>query len=100
MAEGKIPPTWIVIDSQLTLNLFKNAELLTRIKTVGNQANVHTYAGMRSTKQVSHHPLFNMNTWLYPQGIAKILSPSIVTKLYPVDFDTEGKLFTVHLQDR
>ena len=37
MAKGYIPPTWILIDSQLTLNLFNNTDLLTGIKTVANQ---------------------------------------------------------------
>ena len=37
MAKEYIPPTWILIDSQLTLNLFNNMELLTGIKTVANK---------------------------------------------------------------
>ena len=39
------------------------------IKTVVNQVNVYIYAGMRSTKQVGHHPLFKIDTWFKPHDI-------------------------------
>ena len=78
------------------MNLFKNADLLKGINTVGNQANVHTYAGTISNKQVIHQPLFKMDTWFDPQGISNILYISMVTKYYPVDFDTTVNFFTVH----
>ena len=42
VATRQILPTWILICGQSTLKLFKDAELLTEIKTVGNQANVYT----------------------------------------------------------
>ena len=67
---------------------------------MGNQANVHTYAGTSLTKQVGHQPLFNTETWFDPQGITNILFLAIVTKHYPVAFDTTGNFFTVQLQDR
>ena len=100
VAKGQIPPTWILLDSQSTLNLFKNADLLMGIKTLGNQENAHTYAGMRSTKQVGHQPLFKMDTRFYRQGIANILSLAIVTNQHPVAFKMAGSFFTVHLQYR
>ena len=62
VTKGQIPPTWILLDSQLTLNLFKNADLLIRIKTVDNQANVNTYVGMGSTEQTGYQTLFNLDT--------------------------------------
>ena len=55
---------------------------------------------MRSTKQIGLHPLLNMDTKFDLHGIAKILSLAIVTKHYPVTFDTTENFFTFHLQDR
>ena len=98
--KGDILPTWIFIGSKPTLNLFKNTDLLMGIRTVGDQANIYTYTGIRLTKQVGHQPLFNIDTWFYPQGTANIISLAIVNKNYPVAFDTTGNLFTFHLQER
>ena len=60
--KGHITATWILLDIQLTLNLFNNEDLLTVIRTVANQSNVYTYIGMKSTKEVGHLPLFKLDT--------------------------------------
>ena len=39
-----------ISDSQFTLNLFNNADLLMGIKIVVNQVNRYTYTGIRLTK--------------------------------------------------
>ena len=52
------------------------------------------------TKQVGRQPIFNLDTWFDPQGIANILSLEIITKHYPMVFDTTDNFFTVHLKDR
>ena len=100
VTKGQIPPTWILLDSQLTLNLFKNADLLIRIKTVDNQANVNTYVGMGSTKQTGYQTLFNLDTWFDLHSIEKIFSITIVTKHYPAAFNTAENFFTFHFQDK
>ena len=86
--------------SQSTLNLSKNADLLIGIKILENQADVQTYAGMRSTKQTGHQPPLNLETWFELQGIVNILFLEIVTKHYTVAFETVKNFFTVHLQDK
>ena len=81
-----------LLDSQLTLNLFNNEDLLTVIRTVANQSNVYTYIGMKSTKEVGHLPLFKLDTWFDPHGIDNILSIAIVGKNYPVALDVMEKI--------
>ena len=95
--QGKIPPAWIFLDIQLALNMFKNPELLVGIKTVANQENVYTYAGMRLTKQVGHQPLLKLDMWFNPHGIMNIISLAVVTNHYHVAFDATNNFFTVHL---
>ena len=87
MIKGPTPSTWILLDSQSILNLFKNINLLTGIMMVANQFNVYTYTGMKSTKQVGHHPLFKVDAWFDPHVTANIISLAIVTKNYPMSFD-------------
>ena len=100
MAKGEILVTWILVNSQSNLKLFKNKDILAGIRKVGNQANVYTYAGMNSTKQVKHQPLFKMDSWFNPHNNSNIISLEIVTKNYPVAFNKMEIFFTDHLQDQ
>ena len=100
MAKGRSTTPWILLDSQSALILSNNADLLSGIKMVVNQVNGHNYAGMRLTKQTGHHPLFNLETWFNLHSIANIFLLSIVTKHYPIVFNTVENFFTFHLQDR
>ena len=86
MAKGLIPVTWISLNSQSKLNLFNIPDLLTRIKMVVNQENVHTYAVIRSTNYTNNHPLLKLDKLFDPYGKANIVLLSIVTKHYPVAF--------------
>ena len=49
-----IPPTWILLDSQSTVSLFKNRHLLSDIRTSPRTLRVHTNGGTQLSTQMGH----------------------------------------------
>ena len=98
--KGGIPDTWILIDSQSTIDVFSNGKLLVKIKTIGTTMNIRCNAGMKSTNMMGYLSGYGW-VWYFPDGIANILSLSRVKDKYRVTFDSAmDNCFHVHKPGR
>lgn len=83
-----VPPTWILLDNQSTINLFVNGSMLQDIHSCGETLQVHSTAGVISTDLQGTLPGFGP-VWFVPNGIANIMSLSLMSQIAHVQFDSE-----------
>ena len=97
-----VPLKWLLLDSQLTVDLIVNAKILLKIREVwGEDAiRVQCNIGVKIVERVRNLPGYG--TVCYePTGIANILLMSRATKTIWVVFDREGRdFFRMVLPDR
>jgi hypothetical protein len=91
-----IPPTWILLDNQSTIDVFNNSDLLENIRQTTRKMHIHCNAGVAITDMVGDLPGYG-TVWYYPDGVANILSLSRVCEAgYKVVYDsTNGNKFMV-----
>lgn len=91
-----IPESWILLDSQSTIDVFRNKELLNNVRETETRMRIHSNAGTVVTNLVGDYPGYG-TVWYDPNGIANILSmSSMVNKGYDVHYDSkEGNQFVV-----
>ena len=84
--------TWLLLDSQSTVDLIANAKILINIRKVrGEDAiRVHCNIGVKIMDRVDDLPGY-VTVWYKPTGIANILSMLRSTKKFWVVFDSEGR---------
>jgi hypothetical protein len=75
---GRAPKAWILLDNQLTVNIFRNDELLENICRGDTFMDIHCNAGVTSTNLVGGDLPGYGEVWYNPNGIANILSLSRV----------------------
>ena len=93
---GGIPDTWILLDSQSSIDVFCNGELLKCIYKSSSTLTIRCNAGVRTTNLRGYLPGYGW-IWYYPEGIANILSLSRVKERYRVTYDSAtGNCFQVH----
>eukprot|EP00957_Ditylum_brightwellii_P117650 8974263-Ditylum_brightwellii.AAC.1 len=96
----KIDPNWVLLDSQSTVNVFCNTDLLVNICHAKYSLHIYCTAG-RSTTDMIKALLGSGAVWLYPDCIANILSLAKVAEMFPVTYDsTDSQGFLVHKPDR
>jgi hypothetical protein len=96
---GRIPRSWVLLDSQSTTDAFSNPDLLRDIHEVRGSLTIHTQAGKAVTKLRGTVPGYG-KVWYCPDGIANILSLANVAKTRLVRFDsTSGNQFEVTRDD-
>jgi hypothetical protein len=94
-----IPPTWVLLDNQSTVDLFCNGNLLVNIREVDSRMNVRCNAGSRITNMIGDLPGYGW-VWYDPQAIANILSLKRVKQQYHVYYDSQnGGSFVVTKPD-
>jgi hypothetical protein len=99
-SSNSIPSTWILLDSQSTIDVFSNAKLLEKIEKVGTTMHIQCNAGVKSTNLRGHLSGYGW-VWYFPQGITNILSLSRVKEKFRVMFDSStDNCFHVHKEEK
>ena len=96
---GRLPPEWILLDNQSTVDVFTNRRLLKNIRRAQKNMFIHCTAGVAKTNLIGDLPGYG-TVWYHPDGIANILSLSKVKEKYRVTFDSDiNNQFIVHRPD-
>jgi hypothetical protein len=96
-----IPNTWILLDSQSTIDVFTNGHLLTNIHPIKTTMHIKCNAGSKSTNLRGYLSGYGW-VWYFPSGtIANILSLSRVKEKFRVTFDSAvDNSFHVHKEGK
>ena len=97
---GKVDPHWILLDSQSTVDLFANPNLLRNVShTSGPPLKCHCNGGIQYSTQKGYLPGYG-EVWHNPNSLANILSLANVSKTNRVTLDTsKEQAFLVHRSD-
>jgi hypothetical protein len=82
-----IHDTWILLDSQSTVSVFKNSKFLSNIRPSPNKLRVHTNGGIQFSSQMGTVTNFG-DVWFNEESLADILSMAAVQKVCPITMDT------------
>ena len=82
-----IPQTWILLDSQSTVDVFSNPKLLTNIHDARRNLTLYCNVGKAIITKKGDLKRYGA-VWFYPEGIANILSLSNVQKKHRVTYDS------------
>ena len=101
LANIGIPNTWLLLDSQSTIHLITNPELLSNIRTASATMAVNCNAGVSHTNQEGDLLGFEQDTaWYYPRGIANVVSLALAQQHYRVVYDSQhGNAFKLYRSD-
>ena len=89
-----VPTTWILLNSQSTVDLIANPKILENIRVVRDEDAIQVYCNSGSNLINQIGELHGYNTvWYKPTGIANIIVMSRVTRNYQVALDCEGRDF-------
>ena len=72
-SQKPIPKTWILLDSQSTIDIFCNLSQIESIRKIGDKMKIHCNAGTHVTDLVRDLPGYG-TMWFDPQAIANVLS--------------------------
>ena len=86
-----VPLTWLLLDSQLSVDLIANPKILVNIRKVRGKDSIWVHCNIRVkiVDRVGDLPGYG-TVWYEPIGITNILLMSRVTKEFWVVFDSKG----------
>ena len=88
--EQGIDPDWIPLDSQSTISVFKNADMLTNIQHSGRVLRAITNGGHQDSDMVGDFPNLG-EVWFNQNSVANILSLADIRKVCRVTMDTSNE---------
>ncbi|KAI2494383.1 hypothetical protein MHU86_20155 [Fragilaria crotonensis] len=88
--EHVIDPDWILLDSQSTMSVFRNAKMLRNIRHSGRVLRALTNGGYQDSTMIGDFPNLG-EVWFNKQSIANILSLAEVRKVCRVTMDTSDE---------
>jgi hypothetical protein len=95
----RITASWILLDSQSTVSVFKNPYLLANIRESPRPLIVHTNDGTQLSNLMGHMKNFG-NVWFNPHSLANILSMAEVRRGCRITMDSAFEpAMTVHRAD-
>ena len=99
-SKGPIPVTWLLLDSQATIDVVSNGEFLTNIHHVKTTLHIRCNAGVKTTSMRGNLSGYGP-VWYFPNGIANILSLSHVKEKCRVTYDSAlDNTFYVHKPEK
>ena len=94
-----IPDSWILLDSQSTVSVFKNSRLMSNIRPSTRTLQVHTNGGTQMSNHIGTVTNFG-NVWYNQHSLANILSMAAVRKICRITMDTSvDAAIHVHRRD-
>jgi hypothetical protein len=93
-----IPPTWLLLDNQSTVDVFANGDMLEDIHQVDDEMVIASNGGSNVTSEMGTVPGYGL-VWYDPVGIANIVSLSRVREKYHVSFNSDNNIFIVTKPD-
>ena len=93
-----IPSTWLLLDSQSTVDVFANGNLLEDIHEVDDELMITSNGGTSMTWEMGTLAGYG-EVWYDPSGIANIVSLAQVVKKYHVSYDSLDNVFIVTKPD-
>ena len=84
----RVPKSWILLDSQSTVDVFCNPELMESIWLVPEAMKIWCNAGICTTNFIGDLPGYG-TVWLNHEAIAIILSLKLVQEKYHIAYDHE-----------
>ena len=89
-SQKPIPKSWILLDSQSTIDIFCSPSQIENIRKIGEKMKIHCNVGTHVTDLIGDLPGYG-TVWFDPQAIANVLSLQLVKKKYHISYDSNDK---------
>ena len=88
--------TVILLDSQSTMDLFCNRDIVTNVRPTKTSMVLKSNGGTMKIKQKATMPGYNQDVWFDERAITNIIALKNLTKQYRVTYDSLDSKFVVH----
>ena len=94
--QGAVPPNWVLLDNQSTVDIIANPSILKNIHTSEQPILISSHAGSRELNQQALLPGYGL-VWFDPEGPANILSLHLAKARFSIHYDSvNGNSFKLY----